>query len=391
MLQIDWYRTMLTNIFFGLLSFYTVSQSACFAEAKAAGETVVEEIIPEFEVHETTARPIFVNNERFSPKKNVPEAIYWVNYVTDTKTTPEDVALQYLQNLFSDHGAEFDVAELAYKSTWESPAGFTVRFDQTYNGLPVYKSDLAVTLDHDLMVLFAMNGYNPIVGLPLGESEAISMDAAMSTALSYLGVSPQDAINTDIVQSVYPGETPRLVWQITVQSIIGLWEILVDSNTGEIIKAVDSAHHAQGTGTVFNPNPLTFSGATYDDPGYTDNSDADSPELAAEVVTVTLEDITFSGGLYLLVGPYAQISEEDSPNKGTFAQASEDFLFTREEDGFEAVNCYYHLHTFMKYMNEDLGLTIMPSMHYSGGVKFDPHARDGSTLCFLFSSRTHNL
>ena len=42
-----------------------------------------------------------------------------------------------------------------------------------------------------------------------------------------------------------------------------------------------------------------------------------------------------------------------------------------------AVNCYYHIDKFMKYMDEELGITIKSTV-YTGGVRFDPSGYDGS-------------
>jgi len=134
--------------------------------------------------------------------------------------------------------------------------------------------------------------------------------------------------------------------------------------------------NSRGIGYIFDPDPLSTSGKSYCDTGFCDNNDNDSDELNNERVQVSLRDITFLNGEYVLKGPYAQIHDFDSPLKGEFAQSSNDFRFTREEKEFEAVNTYYHLDNYLRYVNEDLGIDAMP-IQYDGGVKFDPHAANG--------------
>jgi hypothetical protein len=93
--------------------------------------------------------------------------------------------------------------------------------------------------------------------------------------------------------------------------------------------------------------------------------------------TVTLLDINFTGSMYELVGPYAEIVDFESPNNGLFSQASSNFNFSRDDDAFEAVNCYYHVDGSMRYINDTLNITLMP-FQYSGGVKYDPSGLNGA-------------
>jgi hypothetical protein len=61
------------------------------------------------------------------------------------------------------------------------------------------------------------------------------------------------------------------------------------------------------------------------------------------------------------------------------------FDFTREQDGFEAVNTYYHVDHVMKYLNETLGLGIFPTLN-GGEVIFDPHGLSGADNSHYVSS-----
>jgi hypothetical protein len=69
--------------------------------------------------------------------------------------------------------------------------------------------------------------------------------------------------------------------------------------------------------------------------------------------------------------------DTESPFRGLFAQASSSYAFTRVQDAFEAVNTYYFVDTYMRYINETLGVTCDP-YQYAGGVRYDPHGLSGA-------------
>lgn len=129
-------------------------------------------------------------------------------------------------------------------------------------------------------------------------------------------------------------------------------------------------------GNVFDPDPISTSGGSYGDSGLIDDSDQNNDVLNAQMSNVTLLNVTYINGTYSLDGPYASIVDVESPFTGTFEQNTSDFMFTRNQSGFEAVNCYYHIDAMMRYINEDLEISVMPT-EYSGGVRFDPHAVNG--------------
>jgi len=130
-------------------------------------------------------------------------------------------------------------------------------------------------------------------------------------------------------------------------------------------------------GFIFDPDPLSTSGSDYCDSGFCDNRDRDSSQLADELISAPLRDLVFRDGKFFLEGPYAVLIDYEAPFKDDYSQAEQNFLFRRNEDGFEAVNCYYHIDTFLRYLNEELELDISP-IQYNGGVQFDPHASDGA-------------
>ena len=360
---------------FVALAVTTLARQTEAAKPDAPGSrTAVRQILPD-ETEPSELR----GNRRISLDTGVPLALYRLSHRMNPGR-PEAMAAQYLRdNAAVLHIATPSLSDLEHRRTWESPAGSTVRFQQHVDGVPVYGAEIAVTLDRDARVVFVMNGYKPHVTVG-SINPVVTSDQARLAALDYLDVQGGTSFERTRLVVYRNRRVSRLAWEVRLIPVgqpNGDWEVLLDARTGRIFKVADRALYVDGSGNIFDPDPLSSAGAAYGDPGFTDGSDADTPELNAQLMTVPLRDITFDGTNHNLVGPWAAIVDFESPIKGTFAQASSQFLFNRNQDGFEAVNTYYHLDNIMRHINVDLGLSITP-FQYSGGVQFDPHGLSGS-------------
>lgn len=302
-----------------------------------------------------------------------------------------------------------DTGDLALVSTFTGQAGTVVRFRQTVRGVPVWGPETVVNLDLQDRAQLILNAYRMDVDLA-SATPTVTADAARATALQHLGATGDlQHDQTDLV--VWPAlDGARLAWNVRLVPAepLGDWEAIVDARTGEILRVADRAvyehgddpdgptalplvethplYRVDGTGFIFDPDPLTRAGVSYGTPGYVDGPgscnfssnqdgpacDVDSPELTAARTAVTMRDITFDGTNYLLRGPWASIQEFESPNKGIFPSATPDWSFTRNADGFEAAMTYWHIDNFMRYVNVTLGSPAIPTA-YAGGVQFDAH------------------
>ena len=340
------------------------------------------EIIP----HEKT-ESFRQGDMRVDKNNGVPVALYRLHFQV-RQDKPESMARQFLL----DHAKRLrlldDLSDLVHFVTRETPGGYHVRFLQFCGGYPVYKAEIVVTINHQDFVTFIMNHYKPEVKLPSSKLMKPAA-AARQIAYNYLGI--QGTVNFEKNQTlVYHNKgRQRLAYQIITiptESSVGDWEILVDAYSGEIFRAEDRALYHQrtetqpqlnnGTGWVFDPDPLTRSGKSYGDAGFTDGNDTNTVALNAQRIQRTLHDITFDGSLYHLEGPYAAIKDFEAPFHGLFSQPTNDFDFTRTQQGFEAVNVYYHVDQSMRYINETLEFNLMP-FQYTGGVQVDPHGLEG--------------
>ncbi len=147
----------------------------------------------------------------------------------------------------------------------------------------------------------------------------------------------------------------------------------------------DKRQTIDGSGLVFNPDPLGSSGREYGGQ-MVDNEDADTDSLNLERKLVSLPNITQGNdGLYRLIGPWIEIRGEDATGRVTYIPPAEsdpnDFQYTREDDFFEAVNVYYHINQSQEYL-ESLGFTDLQR----GPIKANPLDGIFDQSFYLFSS-----
>ena len=223
-----------------------------------------------------------------------------------------------------------------------------MRLQQQAAGLPVYGSDIAVTVAKDGRILYvASNTINGVVATSR-KSQAVDQQQALDRARAYLGVSGFTNLDAQLVAFVDKTGT-HTAWKVRGRPNDGPkgdWELLIDSGSGDVLRAEDKAFYAtDGTGFVFRPDPLSPTRSSYGSTGFKDSNDADSSQLTAARVRVTLKDLAQSGGRYTLTGPYASCIDFDAPlDKACPVQSTPAFEFTRGNLYFEAVNVLPHRH-----------------------------------------------
>ena len=241
-----------------------------------------------------------------------------------------------------------------------------------------------------------MNGFKYGIGLQDTEAIVTASDARQRIMDRFGSLAGRVDHETSELMVLRHMDMDYLVHRINIEmnEMPGEWEALVDAKTGAILKLEDISHYrhdkkgdrtrgpasasllVSGAGNVFDPDPLTTAIQPYGG-SYVDGSDANAPVLTAQLKNRTLLDITNTSGTHFLTGPYADVIDFESPFKGVFSQASSTFNFDRTDDAFEAVNCYYHIDTQMRYLAVTLGLDVQPHQ-YPGGVQVDPSGFNGA-------------
>ena len=301
---------------------------------------------------------------------------------------PESMAREFAAARQSLLGLTSATADTLVRTSLRQGRHFSVvRFTQTNGGLPVYGSDIAITVTPDGRIIHVANsavqGVIELSGAAVknvAASASRSAGDAIAIAKQYLGLDELRLEKTRQMVFVAADGSNHVVWRVNAigkAKFTGDWELVVDANSGEVLRARDIAAYADGTATVHTPDPLSYTHSAYGDAGFTDANNADSPQQTAALVNVTLPNITQTGSNYTLAGPYMVCSDIEAPNDAACpSQASTDFSVTRSAMTFDATMTYYHISTYLKYVNETLGVAAMP-LNHPGGVHVDPHGFNG--------------
>jgi len=311
---------------------------------------------------------------RHAQATGVPMALYGLK-VAVAPGTPEAMARQFLkQSAGQLQLLDAALGDLRFVSSRSSRAGHNVRFEQSYLGVPVYASRIVVHISPKNVVTQVQSGYQPRLSLP-SVLPLVNAEAARGLLIRQLKALAPFRFDETLL-NVYQGAArTHLVWRVRLVAAqpIGDWEALVDASSGEMLAIWDRSAYARGS--TFDPDPLATSRSQYGTP-IDDRGDADYPEINAQIRVGDLGNITFENGEYFLKDEWAEVIDHETPNEGLFKQASPDFFFTREQQGFEASLTFLHTRNSMRYINETLGVNLRP-YQYSGGVQFDPQGLDG--------------
>ncbi|SDM73025.1 Zn-dependent metalloprotease [Lentzea albidocapillata subsp. violacea] len=137
---------------------------------------------------------------------------------------------------------------------------------------------------------------------------------------------------------VLPGT--GLVYEVISDSGRGSERTLVHAESGAVVRTESLVKHADGTGKVFSPNPVS----SQQNQNLQDGDDADSAVPAAAYRSVTLSDLDGSG---YLRGTYAQLTGAKS--KLAYNSGNK-FEYTRANDLFEQVNAYWGVTESQRYI-----------------------------------------
>ncbi|GJM09800.1 MAG: thermolysin metallopeptidase [Lysobacteraceae bacterium] len=316
---------------------------------------------------------------RVDARTGRPFALYNVGWQSNG-VTPVDKARSFMASHADLLRLTPDAIEaFVHVGTRDISGSISVRFRQMHLGLPVLGGEMVVNMNRAGVIGFVVNGHQATHGLTSSRS-AISDGAALQAATTHLSTAGHVRLRRTELAILPSSTQASLVWNVRLiaEHPIGDWQVLVDAVNGELVQVRDLALYApvNGSGKVFDPDPLAPGNDVYGG-NFVDGSDATNTDLDNARFDKTLFDIDLTAGTHALSGPYAQIVDSESPNRGLFSQASSTFDFTRQQNGFEAVNCYYHIDTFMRYINVTLGIPLSP-FQYAGGVRFDPHGLNGA-------------
>lgn len=262
------------------------------------------------------------------------------------------------------------------------PGFSVVRYRQQQQGMPVYGSDIAVTVQDSGNILYVSNrSVQGLAPVAVAKSGGLDQGRATTVARDYLGGKPLHHQKAERVVYRDPQGRTTVAWRVEADR----WEVLVDERSGDVVRAEDTTLYANAqptvaSGWVFQPDPLSSAKKNYDDAGYTDGDNANTSELTAQLRTILLRDISYlpNGRTFRLTGPFADCRDIEEPNDNACPNQKErNFHYARDHVNFDAVNAYFHIDSYMRYVNTTLKIAVVP-YQYKGGVRFDPHGFFGS-------------
>jgi len=236
--------------------------------------------------------------------------------------------------------------ELRLKRSFSTILGEHVRWEQVVGGVPVYASEVSVHVGRDGRVMLVNADVFPVDGLP--PPPRVTPAEARSAAVEEARDEEEVAVETKepVLVLLPEAKSARLCWQVDARWPEDSRRLFVDAATGEIAGDRPLRRSADGTGKVFQPNPVFSSQNT----GLSDNGDANSAALAAQQATVTIPRLDGTG---YLRGDYVDCTLGASD---AFSGALS-FSYTRDDDRFEQVNAYFHIDAVQAWFQGTLGIT----------------------------------
>ena len=330
----------------------------------------------------------------------------------------ENEARQWIKSNLKELKINSD-SDINLRFVRKSKSGETLRFQQMVNNIPVFDTEIVVHFNPSGQVSYSDHNITKEV-IQINTTPQISKERAIELADKEIGVSGMVTLQESNLFVYNKLETTKLVYR-TVTSFEekpGTWEVIVDAINGDVLSVKDiaiycgsectSSHQHNnstsgtakyfmpkeantalafeaGTAMVFLSDPLSGAAVAYGG-NYVDGNDADTAELNAQRALVNLPQVDNTAGTYLLKSSYVEIKNLENPNKGLFTQANPNFLFTRNQDGFEAANVFYHTDNNLRYINETLGVTCRPLTN--GGVLwYDPSGLNGQDNSYYSAGR----
>ena len=316
------------------------------------------------------------NSKKRDKKSEIIRANYSESYFTNKHKQADSVALSYLRFKQKELGISENLDDVRIKKVRKTPGGKYVYFEQVYNGIPVFSTSSMVAINQGDTVTYMLNNFRQFEK-SLKTKAKITNNEALEIASNYLNI--ETKINrkpkTELVLFESIDKGMELAWKVNVVAMkpMGDWQVIINANDSRIIHVEDLAMYHNGSGMIYNPNPITSAQTTYGG-NFVDNSDANNTSLQNERIQVTLRDITLENGLYKLEGPYCVLDDIETPSDN-FPELSNQngFNYTRNQQEFEAVMVYYHIDLASRYV-ESLGYDEPDLRTFSA----DPHGLDGA-------------
>lgn len=274
----------------------------------------------------------------------------------------------FLQANADQTGLRADANSLQVVQEVSTEINRVVHFQQMHDGIPVVDTSVVVQVDDANRVRQVDLGTaSPTVAEKVGASDDRKMTAKQAAAAAQAAVGEGTLRQPvkDPTEVYFPTDAGlKLGYEVLILTRTPPhdWRVIVDAYSGQILEQKDLLYQVNGQGFVFDPNPVVTShNNTLRDPTATVGSCgfAGTPiaTIDAQRVTRTLKDITFSGGVHKLEGPFCKMRNFGAPNIAPPTEVNaNNFKYSSGDNRFDDVNVYYHIDTTQRYI-QSLGIT----------------------------------
>lgn len=272
--------------------------------------------------------------------------------------------------------------ELAFSKNTKRTKHFL--FAVYYQNLPIYNHTIKISLDENFNILSVKKECpylslleNYTVENELNEWTKKNIDETILSKWNDIQL-----VKSKQYQIYLENEKPQIVLQLTAWNKSFDEAILIGLD-GAILKEINYARHLLKdtlvAAKVFKPDPLTTLNKQYGGI-YIDNNDVNDTWINNAYFTVNLP-ISFndSSQLFLLENGFVRIEDFESPNILPTTNTTPNFIFTRNQPGFEECNIVYHITQFQNYI-ASIGYDTL----LTDGITADAHGQFGTDNSVFF-------
>jgi Zn-dependent metalloprotease len=283
----------------------------------------------------------------------------------DAGASIEDRVRAFLTSHSDELQLQADSKDLILIQNVTTPTRRILRYQQTRDGIPIDGGVVLVQLDlEDYIRQVDIVHDSALPTAARAADTEISGEAALQAAINDVG-SAKIRLKPEPPRKIYypVGKELRLAYEAMICTTEPPhdYRYVIDAFSGAILAKEDILKEVDGQGFVFDSNPVvTKADNTLRDPdaagtcGFTPSARA---TLDAQRVTRTLKDITLSGGVHKLEGPFCKMRNFGTPNISPPEEANaNNFKYGSGDNRFDDVNVYYHVDTIQRYI-QSLGIT----------------------------------
>jgi len=272
--------------------------------------------------------------------------------------------------------------ELAFSKNTKHTKQFL--FAVYYQNLPVYNHTIKISLDANFNILSVKKECpylslleNYTVENEVNEWSKKNIDQTILSKWNDIQL-----VKSKQYQIYFENEKPQIVLQLTAWNK-SLDEAILIGLDGAILKEINYARHLLKdtlvAAKVFKPDPLTTLNKQYGGI-YIDNNDVNDTWINNAYFTVNLP-ISFNNNnqTFSLENGFVRIEDFESPNILPTTNTTPNFIFTRNQPGFEECNIVYHITQFQNYI-ASIGYDTL----LTDGITADAHGQFGADNSVFF-------